>query len=35
MSKCSWSQTDLPYLGHIVSKDGIKFDFEKIKAVAY
>ncbi len=34
MSKCSWGQTELPYLGHIVSKDGIKVDPKKIEAVA-
>ncbi len=34
MSKCSWGQTELPYLGHIVSKDGIKVDPKKIEAVS-
>ncbi len=34
VSKCSWGQTELPYLGHIVSKDGIKVDPKKIEAVA-
>ncbi len=34
MSKCSWGQTELPYLGHIVSKDGIKVDPKKTEAVA-
>ena len=34
MSKCAWGQTELPYLGHIVSKDGIKVDTKKIQAVA-
>ena len=33
-SKCSWGQEELPYLGHIVSKDGIKVDPKKIQAVA-
>jgi hypothetical protein len=33
-SKCSWGQTELPYLGHIVSKDDIKVDPKKIEAVA-
>ena len=32
--KCSWGQTELPYLGHIVSKDGIKVDPQKIEVVA-
>ncbi len=31
MSRCSWGQTELPYLGHIVSKDGIKADPKKLK----
>ena len=34
LSKCTWGQTELPYLGHIVSKDGIKVDPKKIQAVA-
>ena len=34
LPKCSWGQTELPYLGHIVSKDGIKADPKKIEAVA-
>jgi len=33
-SKCTWGQTELPYLGHIVSKDGIKIDPKKVQAVA-
>ena len=33
-SKCTWGQTELPYLGHIVSKDGIKVDPNKVQAVA-
>ena len=33
-SKCSSGQTELPYLGHMVSKDGIKVDPKKIEAVA-
>ena len=32
--KCSWGQTELPSLGHIVSKDGIKVDPQKIEVVA-
>ena len=31
MSKCAWGQTELPYLGHIVSKDGIKVDPKKFR----
>ena len=34
LSKRTWGQTELPYLGHIVSKDGIKVDPKKIQAVA-
>ena len=34
MSKCVWGQTELPYLGQIVSKDGIKVDPKKVQAVA-
>ena len=33
-SKCTWSQTEFSYLGHIVSKDGIKVGPRKIQAVA-
>ena len=33
MSKCVWGQTELPYLGHIVSKDGIKTDPKKVQSV--
>ena len=34
MSKYAWGQTELPNLGHIVSKDGVKVDPKKIQAVA-
>ena len=34
MSKCAWGKTELPYLGHIVSKHGIKVDPKKIQSVA-
>ena len=34
MSKCAWGKTELPYLGHIVSKDGIKVNPKKIQSVA-
>ncbi len=33
-SKCTWGQEELPYLGHIVSKDGIKVDPKKVQAVS-
>ena len=32
-SKCVWGQTELPYLGFIVGKDGIKPDPKKVEAV--
>ena len=32
-SKCVWGQTELPYLGFIVSRDGIKPDPKKVEAV--
>ena len=33
-SKCVWGQTELPYLGFIVGRDGIKPDPKKVEAVA-
>ena len=32
-SKCVWGQTELPYLGFVVGKDGIKPDPKKVEAV--
>jgi hypothetical protein len=32
-SKCSFAQTSLEYLGHIISSKGVSTDPEKIKAV--
>ncbi|MCW5672650.1 MAG: DDE-type integrase/transposase/recombinase [Hydrogenophaga sp.] len=32
-SKCNFCRTELPFLGHIVSKDGIKMDPEKVKVL--
>ena len=32
-SKCVWAQTELPYLGHIVGRDGIKPDPAKVQSV--
>ena len=32
-SKCVWGQTELPYLGHIISKDGLKPDPKKVQSV--
>ena len=31
--KCVWGQTELPYLGHIISKDGLKPDPKKVQSV--
>ena len=33
-SKCVWGQTELPYLGFIVGRDGIKPDPKKVEAVS-
>ena len=32
-SKCVWGQTELPYLGHIIGRDGIKPDPKKVQSV--
>jgi hypothetical protein len=32
-SKCSFDQKQIHYLGHIISKDGIAVDLEKIEAI--
>jgi len=32
LNKCILCQTEIPYLGHVVSKDGITVDLEKIRA---
>ena len=32
-SKCVWGQTELPYLGFIVGRDGVKPDPKKVEAV--
>ena len=32
-SKCVWGQTELPYLGHIIGKDGVKPDPKKVQSV--
>lgn len=29
-SKCVWAQTELPYLGHIIGRDGIKPDLKRV-----
>ena len=34
MSECVWGRTELPYLGHNVSEDGIKVDPKRVQAVA-
>lgn len=33
LSKCGFFQTEIHYLGHVVSKEGIAVDSEKIKAI--
>jgi hypothetical protein len=33
LSKCSFYQKQIHYLGHIISKDGIEVDLEKIEAI--
>ena len=32
-SKCVWAQTKLPYLGHIIGRNGIKPDPKKVQSV--
>ena len=32
-SKCVWAQTELPYLGHIIGRDGIKPDLKRLQSV--
>lgn len=31
--KCNFFQTEVDYLGHVVSKEGILVDLEKIRAI--
>jgi hypothetical protein len=33
LSKCSFYQKQIHYLGHIISEDGIEVDLEKIEAI--
>lgn len=35
MSKCSFAQTEVAYLGHKVSKDGVAVDEDRIKAIVH
>ena len=32
-SKCVWVQTEMPYLGHVIGKDGVKPDPKKVQSV--
>ena len=32
-SKCEFGMTELLYLGHIISADGLQVDYEKIRAI--
>ena len=32
-SKCVWGQTELPYLGHVIGRDGVKPDPNKVQSV--
>ena len=34
LPKCGWAQTELPYLGHVIGKDGVKPDPKKVQSVA-
>ena len=33
LSKCVWAQAELPYLGHVIGRDGIKPDPQKVQSV--
>ena len=33
-SKCVWAQTELPYLGHVIGRDGVKPDAKKVQSVS-
>ena len=33
MSKCTFGKEELSYLGHVISKEGVKVDPEKIKSI--
>ena len=33
MSKCTFSKEEVSYLGHVISKEGVKVDPEKIKSI--
>jgi len=35
LSKCSFGQTQMEYLGHVVSRDGVKMDSTKIQVVTH
>ena len=33
MSKCTFGKEEVSYLGHVISKEGVKVDLEKIKSI--
>ena len=33
MSKCTFGKEEVSYLGHVISKEGVKVDPEKIKSI--
>ena len=33
MSKCTFDKEEVSYLGHVISKEGVKVDLEKIKSI--